>query len=254
MKDGVAEKVVLVTGAASGIGLAISKHLRTEGAKVFGIGLDEIEGKNAFSNNDKDMVFKLTDIRCTESIDVAIDELLKCFGQINSVVNCAGIYKTGKRLEELSDPEWYETIAVNLNGIFKVCRRTLPLLRQAGGGVVVNIASVHANATIPGVPAYAASKAGVVGLTRQMALDYAVDKIRINALLVGAVATRMTLNELKKDGLFANDNTMFEKTRIGRIGDPDEIAKAVEFLISDKSSFITGSAIQIDGGMLSNLL
>ena len=99
--------------------------------------------------------------------------------------------------EDVADADWDRTIAVNLTAMFRVCRAALPLLRAAGGGSIVNIASVHAEATVPGVPAYAASKAGVVGLTRQLALDYAVDRIRVNALIVGSVATRMTLDGLE---------------------------------------------------------
>ena len=145
-------------------------------------------------------------------------------------------------------------IAVNLTAIFRVCRAALPLLRAAGGGSVVNIASVHADATVPGVPAYAASKAAVVGLTRQMALDYAVDRIRVNALLVGSVATRMTLDGLDAAGGAEALGLSFEKNRIARIADPHEIATAIGFLISDDASFVTGSAMQVDGGLLTRLL
>lgn len=181
-------------------------------------------------------------------------DLVAHFGRLDAVVNCAGIYATGKRLEELTDAEWDRTIAVNLTAIFKVCRETLPLLRSAGGGAVVNIASVHAEATVPGVAAYAASKAGVVGLSRQLALDYAVDRIRVNALLVGSVATRMTLDGLEAGGGAEALGLSFEKNRIARIADPREIAMAVGFLISDEASFVTGSAMQVDGGMLARLL
>ena len=127
-------------------------------------------------------------------------------------------------------------------------------MRAAGGGSVVNIASVHADATVPGVPAYAASKAAVVGLTRQMALDYAVDRIRVNALLVGSVATRMTLDGLDAAGGAEALGLSFEKNRIARIADPREIATAIGFLISDDASFVTGSAMQVDGGLLTRLL
>jgi NAD(P)-dependent dehydrogenase (short-subunit alcohol dehydrogenase family) len=119
---------------------------------------------------------------------------------------------------------------------------------------VVNIASVHAEATMTGVPAYAASKAAVVGLSRQLALDYAVDRIRVNALLVGAVATRMALDGLEAAGGAEAMGLSFEHNRIARIADPREIATAIGFLISEEASFITGSALQVDGGLLARLL
>jgi len=174
--------------------------------------------------------------------------LLSRFGRLDAVVNCAGVYPTGKRLEELSDAEWDDTLAINLSAIFKVCRATLPLLRRAGGGSVVNIASVHADATIPGVPAYAASKAGVVGLSRQMALDYAVDRIRVNALLVGSVATRM-----QGAGGAEAQGPSIDTNCIARIANPVEIATVIGFLMSSEASFVTGSALQVDGGLLARL-
>jgi NAD(P)-dependent dehydrogenase (short-subunit alcohol dehydrogenase family) len=161
---------------------------------------------------------------------------------------------SAKRLEELSDADWDTTIAVNLTSIFRVCRATLPLLRAAGGGSIVNIASVHAEATVPGVPAYAATKAAVVGLSRQMALDYAVDRIRVNSVLVGSVATRMTLDGLDAAGGAEALGLTFAPNAIARIADPRELATAISFLVSDAASFVTGSAMQVDGGLLSRLL
>jgi len=175
-------------------------------------------------------------------------------GGLDGVVNCAGIYETGKRLEDLSDADWDRTIAVNLTAVFRVCRAALPLLRQAGGGSVVNIASVHAEATVPGVPAYAASKGGVVALSRQMALDYAADGIRVNALLVGSVATRMTLSTLESAGGAEALGLTFSRRAIARIAHPSEVATVIGFLLSEDSSFVTGSAMEVDGGLLARLL
>ena len=247
-------KVVLVTGAATGIGWATADYLNAEGARVFGIGLDGDAGRKAHAGREPGLFFRETDLRDTTAVNAAVVDLMARFGRLDAVVNCAGVYATGKRLEELSDAEWELTIEVNLGAIFKVCRATLPLLRAAGGGAVVNIASVHADATVPRVPAYAASKAGVVGLSRQLALDYAVDRVRVNAVLVGSVATRMTLDGLEAAGGAEALGLSFEKNRIARIADPREIATAIGFLISDEASFVTGSAMQVDGGMLARLL
>ena len=246
--------MVLVTGAATGIGRATAEYLREQGAQVYGIGLDGDEGRRVHAGREPDLVFRETDLRDAAEVQAAVDDLMSRFGRLDAVVNCAGIYQTGKRLEEVTDAEWEMTLGVNLSAIFKVCRATLPLLRQTGGGAVVNIASVHADATVPGVPAYAASKAGVVGLSRQMALDYAVDHIRVNAVLVGSVATRMTLDGLEAAGGAEALGLSFETNRIARIAEPREIATAISFLLSDEASFVTGSAMQVDGGMLARLL
>ena len=248
-------KRVFVTGAATGIGRATAEYLFSEGAKVLGAGLDGDEGR-AWSGDyaGKALVFRETDLTHEADVQAAVADAVARFGGLDAVVNCAGIYPTGKRLEEVSDAEWDKTIAVNLTAIFRVCRATLPLLRQAGGGSIVNIASVHADATVPMVPAYAASKAAVVGLSRQLALDYAVDRIRVNAVLVGSVATRMTLDGLEEAGGAEALGLSFDDNRIARIANPHEIATAIGFLISSEASFVTGSAMQVDGGMLARLL
>lgn len=250
-----AGKRVFVTGAATGIGRATAEYLADEGARVFGAGLDGEEGKAlAGRYGESQLFFREYDLTCEAEVQSAVMAATERFGGLDAVVNCAGIYPTGKRLEDVSDADWEKTIAVNLTAIFRVCRATLPLLRAAGGGSVVNIASVHADATVPGVPAYAATKAAVVGLSRQMALDYAVDRIRINALLVGSVATRMTLDGLEAAGGAEALGLSFEPNRIARIANPSEIATAIGFLISDAASFVTGSAMQVDGGLLARLL
>jgi len=250
-----AGKRIFVTGAATGIGCATAECLAAEGAKVFGAGLDGEEGRAlAGRYAEGQLIFRESDLTRETEVRSAVAAAAERFGGLDAVVNCAGVYPTGKRLEDVSDEEWDRTMAVNLTAIFRVCRATLPVLRAAGGGSIVNIASVHADATVPGVPAYAATKAAVVGLSRQMALDYAVDRIRVNAVLVGSVATRMTLDGLEAAGGAEALGLSFELNRIARIANPSEIATAIGFLISDASSFVTGSAMQVDGGLLSRLL
>lgn len=253
----IAGRTFLVTGAGTGIGRATAEHLVATGARVFGIGLDGADGatlQQKHSEAGTPLIFRETDVTRESDVRAAVDAAIGAYGKLDGVVNAAGIYMTGKRLEDVSDEEWDRTIAVNLSAIFRVCRATLPLLRQAGGGSVVNIASVHALATVPGVPAYAASKAAVLGLSRQMALDYAIDHIRVNALIVGSVATRMTLDGLDEAGGAEAAGLSFETNKIARIADPREIATGIAFLLSDAASFITGSGFVIDGGMTARLL
>jgi NAD(P)-dependent dehydrogenase (short-subunit alcohol dehydrogenase family) len=247
----------LVTGAATGIGRATAEYLVSLGANVFGAGLDEAEGQALaadYATRDLPLLFRKADLTQEADVQATVKAAVEAFGGLDAVVNCAGIYMTGKRLEDVTDAEWDRTIAVNLTAIFRVCRATLPLLRAAGGGSVVNIASVHALATVPGVPAYAASKAAVTGLSRQMALDYAVDRIRVNSVIVGSVATRMTLDGLEEAGGAEALGLSFADNRIARIADPKEIANTIGFLISDAASFVTGSAFVADGGMLARLM
>lgn len=248
-------RTMLVTGAATGIGRATTEHLLACGARVIGLGLEMATAQDLIAVvQDGTLFMRHTDITDENDLRAAIAEGQERFGDLHGVVNGAAIYRTGKRLEELSDADWDETLAVNLTAVFRVCRATLPLLRRAGGGSIVNIASVHALATVPGVPAYAATKAAVLGLSRQMALDYAVDRIRVNALIVGSVATRMTLDGLEQDGGVEAHRHMFEPTRIARIASPAEIAHTIAFLLSDAASFITGSGLVVDGGMTARLL
>ena len=248
---------VLVTGAATGIGRATAEYVVDEGASVFGAGLDGDEGRalgRDYEGHVPALLFREADLTREADVQAAVAQAVAEFGGLDAVVNCAGIYPGGKRLEDVTDAEWDRTIAVNLTAMFRVCRATLPLLRAAGGGSIVNIASVHAVSTVPGVPAYAATKAAVVGLSRQMALDYAVDRIRVNSVLVGSVATRMTLDGLEEAGGAEAIGLSFDDNRIARIAAPREIATTIGFLLSNAASFITGSALLADGGLTARLL
>ena len=248
-------KRIFITGAATGIGRATAEYLADQGARVFGTGLDAKEGHELNVPHDtRNICFYAADLTVEAEVQGSVHSALMRLGGIDGVINCAGMYATGKRLEDLTDADWEQTIAINLTAMFRICRATLPLMRASGGGSVVNIASVHAEATVPGVPAYAASKGAVVALSRQMALDYAVDRIRVNAVLVGAVATRMTLDGLDAAGGADALGLSFAPDKIARIADPHEIATAIGFLVSDASSFVTGSAMQVDGGLLARLL
>ncbi|MCB1489179.1 MAG: SDR family oxidoreductase [Bauldia sp.] len=251
-----ADKAILVTGAATGIGRATAETLGAAGARVLGAGLDAAAGRelDAIAEaNGWQLRFREADLTREADVRETVDAILDAYGRIDGVVNCAGIYTQGKRVEDVTDAEWDETLAVNLTAIFRICRATFPEMRKTGGGSVVNIASVHALATVPEVPAYAASKGGVLAFSRQLALDYAVDFIRVNALVVGSVNTRMTQAGLEAGGGAEKLGLSFDHNVIARIADPSEIARTVAFLLSDDASFITGSGLVVDGGMTARL-
>jgi len=252
-----ADKAVLITGGATGIGRATAIHLAEAGAAVLAIGLDAAEGRALQTEQQalgRRLFFREVDVTNNAQVQSAVDFAEKEFDRLNGLVNGAAVCNTGKRLEDLSDAEWNVTFDINVSGIFRVCRAGLPALRRAGGGSVVNIASVHALATAAGHADYAASKGAVLSLSQQLALDYAVDRIRVNALIVGSVDTRMSRPAFEAHGGPEALGLSFSPNAIPRVGRPEEVAAVIAFLLSDASSYITGSGLIADGGMLAKLM
>jgi NAD(P)-dependent dehydrogenase (short-subunit alcohol dehydrogenase family) len=250
-------KTALITGAATGIGRATAIRAAELGAAVLAVGLDGHEGERLEAEQKslgRNLRFCELDVTKSAQVMDAIRFGESEFGRLDAIVNNAAICETGKRLEDLSDLEWDATLDVNLKGMFYVCRAALPALRRAGGGSVVNISSVHAIATAKGHPAYAASKGAVLSLSRQLALDYAVDGIRVNALIVGSVDTRMSRPVFDALGGPEALGLSYAANFIPRVGRPEEVANVIAFLISDASSYISGAGLIADGGLLSKLL
>lgn len=253
----IAGKSVLVTGAATGIGRATALLLATQGASVLALGLDANAGRSLESECatlEGRLHFREVDITRQNQIDEAVQFAENAFGHLHGLVNNAAICDTGKRIEDLSDAEWDATFNVNVTGMFRLCRAALPALRRSGRGSVVNISSVHAVATVAGYADYAASKGAVLSLSRQLALDYAKDRIRVNALILGSVDTRMTRRAFEAAGGPEALGLSFDPGAIPRVGRPEEVAAVIAFLLSDASSFITGTGLIADGGMLAKLM
>lgn len=187
---------------------------------------------------------------CAEICRVAAAE-----GPISALVNVAGIMRPADSVESLGDEDLEEILAVNVKAIFRLGRHVVPELRRAGGGVIVNVASVHAFATMPLTAAYAASKGAIVALTRQMALDLAPDRIRVVAVAPGSVDTRLTRRELDERGLtFADAGFPTDDRSVGRVASSDEVAEVVAWLVSDAAVLVNGSTVLADAGLLARLV
>jgi NAD(P)-dependent dehydrogenase (short-subunit alcohol dehydrogenase family) len=253
-----AGKVAIVTGAGTGIGRAIALAMAREGAKIALLGRRKDKLDEAVAEIRANIVgagdgIETTAIVCdiTKSIDTksAVAQVEEAFGPPNVLVNNAGALSVSN-IETISEEEWDSLITTNLKGPFLMSRAVLPALRRAGGGSIVNIGSVLGLVAVKDRAAYCASKGGVTMLTKAMALDHAKDKIRVNCICPSVVET-----ELIRD-LFANseEGRQAKEARIGtipagRFGQPQDIAGLAVFLASDESSWMTGTAIPIDGGL-----
>lgn len=248
-----ASKVLLITGAAGGIGRATVKVFAEKGWRV--IGVDRKEFGSGFP---EDGLFIRADISNPAEIENIYEKARAFSTTLDAVVNNAA-YQLAKPILETSVEEWDAVMASNLRSVFLGARLAHPMLKAGGGGAIVNVSSVHAVATSPNISAYAASKGGMLALTRSMAIEFAVDNIRVNAILPGAVDTPMLRAGLDRGHLVGSDMTerlenLARKTVNGRIGQPEEIANAIFFLADNtQSSFMTGQSMIVDGGATAKL-
>lgn len=246
--------IALVTGSAHGIGRAIALHLAREGAAVAVIDLDAdgaaataalltAEGNCAFAT--------CADITDMVGLTTAIDACEAALGPITLLVNNAAFTDAGS-LGGIGLDAWHREVDVNLNGSYHCLRALLPRMQARGAGVVVNIASVNGLRYF-GNPAYSAAKAGLINLTQSVASEYGSYGIRCNAVLPGSVRTENISWQIRQQ----KDPAVFEKLArwypLGRVAEPEDVAKAVSFLASDEASYITGIALPVDGGLLAGM-
>lgn len=242
------KRILLITGAAGGIGRATVNVFTGEGWRV--IGVDRQPKYEGFPD---DGLYVEADISLPEQIESIYQQVFSFTDTLDAVVNNAAL-QIAKPLLKTTTEEWDQVMASNLRSVFLGAKLAHPLLKASGNSAIVNVSSVHAVATSADIAAYAASKGGLLALTRAMAIEFAPDGIRVNAILPGAVDTPMLRAGLSR-GL-SGDGTVYDrlenlarKTVNGRVGQPEEIARAIYFLADNtQSSFMTGQALIVDGG------
>jgi len=253
MKDDQRTRTMLITGAAGGIGRAAVNLFSEKGWRV--IGVDRAVFGSGFP---ADGLFIHSDISIGENLEILFDKIQGYTQSLYALVNNAAL-QIAKPLLETSVEEWDSVMASNLRSVFLGIKLAHPLLKNSTTGAIVNVSSVHAVATSANIAAYATSKGGLLALTRAVAIEFASDNIRCNAILPGAVDTPMLRAGLDRGHLTEGDiyqrlDNLARKTVNGRVGTPDEIAQAIYFLADGhQSSFMTGQALIIDGGATARL-
>ena len=239
-------KVAVITGAKSGIGLATARLFAAEGSSVVLADIKDASAEAAAAG-----------VRCAAiSVDVAdagsvqqlVEETVKRFGRLDVFVNNAGV-DLAKRVTETDEAEWDRLMSVNLKGVFLCSKAAVLAMRRCGGGVIVNVASELAIVGGSEIAAYCASKGGVVQLTKAMAVDHAVENIRVNCVCPGPVATPLLESIIAAaPDPQAEERGIVSKTLLKRLGRPEEVARVILFVASDEASYMTGSIVVVDGG------
>jgi NAD(P)-dependent dehydrogenase (short-subunit alcohol dehydrogenase family) len=253
MQDQLHGKVVLITGAASGIGRATALLFAREGASVVITDLNELGGQAVaaeITNKGGRAIFEPADVTRAADCQRVVDRAMREFGNIHILFNNAGIIRRAS-VVELSEADWDRVMDVNVKAIFLMCRQVIPIMASAGEGSIINMASGWGLAGGPRAAVYCASKGAVVLLTKAMAIDHGPQKIRVNCICPGDTDTAMLRNEAQQLGE-PNEKFLAEATKrpLGRVGKAEEIAQAALYLASDAASFVTGTALVVDGGGL----
>jgi NAD(P)-dependent dehydrogenase (short-subunit alcohol dehydrogenase family) len=252
------KRVVLITGAAGGIGRATVQVFAGCGWRVVGVDRRAFASEDGLDEFPADGVFIHADISNPDDIRSIYEQAQAFSPLLDAIVNNAAV-QVAKPILQTSVEDWDRVMASNLRSVFLGAKLAHPLLAAAGGGAIVNVSSVHAVQTSANIAAYAASKGGLLALTRAMAIEFAPNNIRVNAILPGAVDTPMLRAGMDRghlDGPSLEDrlDNLARKTVNGRVGRPEEIARAIYFLADDQqSSFMTGQAMIVDGGATARL-
>jgi NAD(P)-dependent dehydrogenase (short-subunit alcohol dehydrogenase family) len=245
-----AGEIALVTGGSRGIGRAVVELFAQEGARVLFCGRDAEAGMDALSDlDDRDVAFQQADVAVEAQIAELVDTCRRRFGPPTIVVNNAGVNANYDAVE-LSEEEWDRFFAIDLKAAWLTAKHALPDMKRAARGSIVNVSSLHGFLTLPGFFPYAAAKSGLLGLTRSLALDYGAYRVRVNCVAPGFIRTRLVQESLDRlDDPTTGEQAMISGVALGRIGDPEEVARVVRFLASDEASYVTGATLLVDGGL-----
>lgn len=251
--------MAIVTGGATGIGLAAANALARDGAMVvlFGPEPDALHRAVRDLNADGLQSYSVAgDVSDSDSVRALVEETRLKFGRLDFIVNSAAIQPYGT-VETSTEEEWDRVLAVNLKGVYLTAHFGIPLMRKSGGGAIVNVASVQGLACQENVAAYVASKGAVIALTRAMALDHAKDAIRVNSVCPGTIDTPMLRESAEANkGNGTQDDLIRKWGRehpIGRVGKAEEVGALIAFLCSPAAGFCTGAEYKIDGGLLAKI-
>ncbi len=244
-------KIALVTGAAAGIGRESALAFARAGAKVVVSDITVDAGEETVAMIEAaggEAVFVKADVSNQADVNALVSKAVETYGRLDFAHNNAGIEGIPAPCGECTEENWDKTIAINLTGVFYCCKAEIAQMLKQGGGAIVNTASVAGLVGFAGIPAYTASKHGVNGLTKQIALDYAKENIRVNSVCPGVIHTAMIdrFTGGDPDALAA----MTASEPVGRLGKPSEVADAVVYLCSDEASFVTGINMPVDGAFV----
>lgn len=242
-------KSIIVTGAASGIGEAAARLFSSVGAQLLLADMDADRGKalaRELSGTGASAEFIKTDVSNEDDVRAMVAAALQHFGRLDGAFNNAGIGYANKRLHLLEKSEWQRTLDVNLTGVFLCMKHEIAAMLESGGGSIVNTGSVASVIALSTAPEYTAAKHGVFGVTKNAALDYGPDNIRVNAIFPGATQTPLLVKQ-RQDRPPTHKGTG-DRSVLGRMAAPEEVAQGALWLLSDAASYVTGTFLSVDGG------
>lgn len=245
-------RTVLITGAAQGLGAETARYLAARGWRIIVADLSAEAAQtvvdpldDAFPVQGGHLALGV-DVADEEKVEAAFASLSSQIGELHGVVNGAGVLFR-MPAEEFDTASWRLQLDVHLTGAMLCSRFAFPLLKRAGSASIVNVASVGSTFGLPGRLAYSTAKSGVLGLTRTLAVEWGPHNIRVNAIAPGYIATEMALSGFRSGAL--DRDRIIDRTPLGRLGEPSEIASVIAFLLGDESSFVTGAVLNTDGGV-----